>query len=153
MLESTQVSLESEEKQKNEALKQKKKLEASIATLECDLDQSQRQSSELRGAVKRLHSSVAELEAQAEKDSQKTAELNGEIAAADFRANSVLVELRDTRRMLEAAERAKIATENDLHEASVHINEMTATLSGNFLSLLSLFSSRLSFSKSSKLVC
>lgn len=128
MLESAQVSFESEEKQKNEALKQKKKLEVTISELELELDQSQRLNTDLKSCVKKLQASVAELEGQVDKDLAKITELNGEIAAGDLRANAALVELRDTRRLLEAADRAKVSVENDLHEASVHINEMTVSL-------------------------
>lgn len=143
MLESAQVSFESEEKQKNEALKQKKKLEASISELEYELDQSQRQNTDLKSWAKKMQASVVELESQVEKDLQKITELNGEIAASDFRANAALVEARDTKRLLEAAEKAKAALENDLHEASIHINEMTVSLASATMANRSLEATRL----------
>jgi myosin heavy chain 6/7 len=132
-LESMQASLEAETRAKNEAFKQKKKLETDVNELEVALDHSNRTSADLQKNLKRLQQSITDLQKQVEDEQQSRDEAREIALAAERRANSIVGELEELRTALEQAERSRKAAENELHEAADRISELS-TVGANLAS-------------------
>jgi chromosome segregation ATPase len=119
-----QASLEAEIKGKNEALKQKKKLELDINELEIQLDHANRTNAELQKTIKKQQQIIAELQALCEDERRQRDEAREAAAQAERRANLLAAELEEIRAALEQSERARKALESDLHDAADRISEL-----------------------------
>jgi myosin heavy chain 6/7 len=126
-LESMQASLEAETRAKNEAYKQKKKLESDINELEVSLDHSNRTSADLQKTLKRIQESLTELQAQVEEEQRNRDEAREVAMAAERRANVIIGELEELRTALEQAERARKAAESEMNDAADRISELSTT--------------------------
>jgi chromosome segregation ATPase len=132
-LESMQASLEAENRAKNEAFKQKKKLETDVNELEVALDHANRTNADLQKSLKRLQESITDLQKQVEDEQQSRDEAREIALTAERRANSIIGELEELRTALEQAERSRKAAENELHEAADRISELS-TVGANLAS-------------------
>lgn len=124
-LESMQASLEGENRSKNEALKQKKKLESDINQLEVALDHSNRTNVDLQKNLKRVQQTLTDLQQQVEQEQRSRDEAREAALGAERRANAIIGELEELRTALEQAERSRKAAESELHEAADRISELS----------------------------
>ena len=124
-LESMQASLEAESRAKNEAFKQKKKLESDINELEVALDHANHSNADLQKNLKRVQITITELQVQIEEEQRNRDEAREAALTAERRANSIIGELEELRTALEQAERSRKAAENELHEAADRISELS----------------------------
>lgn len=125
-LESIQASLESEAKGKIDAIRQKKKLEGDINELEISLDHSNRVNADSLKSIKRLSLAVDELQTQIEDEQRQRDEAKEAVLEEERKCALLVDELEEIRNSLDASERARKATENDLHEAADRISELNA---------------------------
>jgi myosin heavy chain 6/7 len=132
-LESMQASLEAETRAKNEAFKQKKKLESDVNELEVALDHSNRTNADLQKNLKRIQQSIADLQKQVEDEQLSRDEAREAALLAERRANAITGELEELRTALEQAERSRKAAEIELHEAADRISELS-TVGANIAS-------------------
>lgn len=128
MIESIEINLASEERQKNEALKNKKKIESELHTLETSFDQSQHLNSELKLNAKKMHNTITDLQSQLETNEQKVYNMHSKISESEFRNNQLAVELRESQRLFNNNEKLLASHQSDLTTASHHIDELTATI-------------------------
>jgi len=123
-----QASLDAETKGRNDLLRQKKKLEGEVNELEVGLDHSNRTISDLQKANKRLQTSIEEMQSQLEDEQRATAEARDTAVNAERQANAALAESEEMRSSMESAERARKATEMDLHDAFEQISELSSAV-------------------------
>ncbi|KAI3381133.1 hypothetical protein SNEBB_007545 [Seison nebaliae] len=125
-MESMQASLEAESKGKQDALRQKKKLEGDVNELEIALDHSNRTNADLHHSIKKLQDQIMDLQHQVEEEQRSREEAREQAAAAERRALMMASEVEELRTALEQAERARKAAELELHEAADRISELAA---------------------------
>merc|ERR1712209_109849 len=124
-MESMQASLESEQRNKAEALRVKKKLEGDINELEIALDHSNKANNEAQKSIKRYQGQVREAECAYEEASRVRQEMAEKASLAERRANTLAGEMEEARALLDSAERGKKQTEAELADARVAVSEMT----------------------------
>merc|ERR1719175_283377 len=125
-MESMQASLESEQRNKPEALRIKKKLEGDINELEIALDHANKANSEAQKSIKRYQGQVREAECAYEEASRMRQEMAEKASLAERRANALGGEMEEARALLDSAERGKRSIEAELSESRNAVNEMTA---------------------------
>ncbi len=121
-----QASLEAEVKGKNEAIKQKKKLEIDVNEIEIALDHSNKSNSELQKANKKLQQTINEQQAQIEDEQKQRNEAREAAALSERRANQLQVDLEESRTVIEQVEKSRKAIENELHDAADKISELSS---------------------------
>merc|ERR1719193_811009 len=121
-----QVSLESEQRAKAEALRIKKKLEGDINELEIALDHANKANSEAQKSIKRYQASLRESECAYEEESRIRQEITEKANLAERRAQALSGEMEEARALLDSAERGKRQTEAELTESRNAVNEMNA---------------------------
>ena len=104
----------------------KKNIEQTLAQAESAIDQANRTNGELQKTNKRLQQTIAEYQAQVEDEQRQRAEARELLAGAERNANALLAEIDQNRTLLEQADKARKALENDLHEAADRISELGA---------------------------
>merc|ERR550517_1067856 len=124
-MDSRQASLESEQRNKAEALRIKKKLEGDINELEIALDHANKANSEAQKSIKRYQGQVREAECAYEEASRVRQDMAEKASLAERRANTLAGEMEEARALLDSAERGKKQTESELTEARAAVNEMT----------------------------
>jgi len=132
-LESMQASLEAETRAKNEAFKQKKKLESDINDLEVSLDHANRTNADLQKNLKRIQITLVDMQKQVEDEQRSRDEAREAALVAERRANAIIGELEELRTALEQAERSRKVAESELHEAADRISELS-TVNANLAS-------------------
>merc|ERR1719385_271442 len=125
-MESMQASLESEQRNKAEALRIKKKLEGDINELEIALDHANKANSEAQKSIKRYQGQVREAECAYEEASRVRQEMAEKASLAERRANALGGEMEEARAQLDSAECGKRSIEAELSESRNAVNEMTA---------------------------
>merc|ERR1719471_67484 len=125
-MESMQASLESEQRNKAEALRVKKKLEGDINELEIALDHSNKANNEAQKSIKRYQGQVREAECAYDEASRVRQEMAEKASLAERRANALAGEMEEARALLDSAERGKRQTEAELTDARGAVNEMSS---------------------------
>ena len=119
-----QASLEAESKGKQEAIRQKKKLETDINELEISLDHSNRANAEAMKVVKKLSLNIDELHTQIEDEQRQRDEAKELAITSEHRASMLSGELEELRVLLEQSEKSRKLAEVDLHEAADRISQL-----------------------------
>merc|ERR1712042_270770 len=125
-LESMQASLEVEAKQKADALKDKKKLEADINELEISLDHSNKSNSDLQKHIKKLHADYNDTQNRVHEQQRVISEYREQYGIADRRANALHGELEESRTLLEQSDRARRQAESDLADGHEQVQNMSS---------------------------
>ena len=113
-------------KQKDEAVRQHKKIQSDIIELQVEIEQAKRASADSQNSYKKALQSLAEAQSQIEDEQKQKNALRESAAAADRRANALVVELNDARTSLQSAERARKAIATEVQEAENRVNEAAA---------------------------
>ena len=82
-------------KQKDEAVRQHKKIQSDIIELQVEIEQAKRASADSQNSYKKALQSLAEAQSQIEDEQKQKNALRESAAAADRRANALVVELND----------------------------------------------------------
>merc|ERR1712142_1194290 len=125
-LESMQASLEVEAKQKADAYKDKKKLEADINELEISLDHSNKANSDLQKHIKKLHADYNDVQNRFTEQQRVISDYREQYGIADRRANALYTELEESRTLLEQSDRARRQAEADLADAHEQVQNMSS---------------------------
>ena len=91
------------------------------------MDHANRTIGDLQKSGKRLGEQVAEMQSQLEEEQRAVAEARDSVVGAERHANAVAAEAEEVRAAMEAAERARKATEMQLHEAIEQVGVRAAT--------------------------
>ena len=122
-----EASLEGESKGKNEALKQKKKIEGEINDLEVTLDQVNRNLTDLQKSNKKLQQTINELESRIEDEQRQRNDAREAVTISERKSNMLNGELDELRLTLEQAEKARKVAENDLRETADRISYLESS--------------------------
>jgi len=125
-MDSTQASLESEQKSKAEALRVKKKLEGDINEFEVALDHANKATKEALKTVKRYAGQVSEAMAGTQEEGRMRQEMHERASLADRKANALQGEVEEARALLDSAERGKKNVESELSLARAAVTEMNS---------------------------
>merc|ERR1719480_664501 len=123
-MESLQASLETEQRNKAEGLRIKKKLESDINEFEIALDHANKANNEALKSIKRYQGQYREAECAYEEASRVRQEMAEKASLADRRANALQGEMEEARALLDSADRGKRQTEAELGDARTAVNEM-----------------------------
>jgi len=123
-----QASLEAETKSRNEAARQKKKLESDVSELEVSVDHANRVNSDLQKAVKKLQQVTTEQAALIEDEQRQKVEAREAAAVAERQTNSLQAALEEQKLSVEQAERARRVVEAELREVSSQVGQLNAGL-------------------------
>lgn len=129
-LESMQATLEAETKQKDEALRIKKKLEADINELEIALDHANRANADAQKTIKKYMENVRELQLQVEDEQRQKDEIREQFLNSEKRNAILQSEKEELSQMAEAAERARRNAETECIELREHNNDLSSQLNG-----------------------
>ena len=122
-LESINVSLNSEIKNKNDAIRQKKKLESEINELEISLDHTRRNHAEAQSAIKKLNQTISEQQVNIEDEQRQKGEIREQLEITGRQCNTLSSEINELQCAITQGERSRKAVENDLHEAAERLAE------------------------------
>ncbi|XP_022644833.1 myosin heavy chain, muscle-like isoform X2 [Varroa destructor] len=131
-IDSIQASLEAESKAKGEAMRVKKKLESDINELEIALDGANRSKVEAEKNAKKYQQQIRELQGQLEDEQRNNSEIRDKYVDAERRANQLHGTVEEAKTLVENADRARRAAENELYE----LKEACGDLTGNHSSLV-----------------
>merc|ERR1711992_299623 len=123
-MDSTQASLDAENKAKAEALRMKKKLENDINELEIALDHANKANAEAHKSVKGYQSQLREVEGYLTEEKRQRQEINEKSGLVDRRAMALEDELEEARALLDSADRGKKQADNELAAARESVNDM-----------------------------
>merc|ERR1712079_61145 len=123
-MDSTQASLDAENKAKAEALRMKKKLENDINELEIALDHANKANAEAHKSVKGYQSQLREVEGYLTEEKRQRQEINERSGLADRRAMALEDELEEARSLLDSADRGKKQADTELANARESVNDM-----------------------------
>merc|ERR1719347_586290 len=125
-MDSTQASLESEQKAKAEALRAKKKLEGEINEFEIALDHANKATKEAMKTIKRYQGQCSEHMAGASEAGKSRQDMAEKASLAGRRANALQGEVEEARALLDSAERGKKQVEAELGDARAAVTEMNS---------------------------
>ncbi|CAB01576.2 Myosin-3 [Caenorhabditis elegans] len=128
-LESMQATLEAETKQKEEALRIKKKLESDINDLEIALDHANRAYADAQKTIKKYMETVQELQFQIEEEQRQKDEIREQFLASEKRNAILQSEKDELAQQAEAAERARRNAEAECIELREQNNDLNAHVS------------------------
>merc|ERR1711997_1095943 len=123
-MDSTQASLDAENKAKAEALRMKKKLENDINELEIALDHANKANAEAHKSVKGYQSQLRDVEGYLTEEKRQRQEINEKSGLVDRRAMALEDELEEARSLLDSAGRGKKQADNELAAARESVNDM-----------------------------
>jgi len=123
-MDSTQASLDAENKAKAEALRMKKKLENDINELEIALDHANKANAEAHKSVKGYQSQLREVEGYLTEEKRQRQEINEKSGLVDRRAMALEDELEEARSLLDSADRGKKQADTELAAARESVNDM-----------------------------
>ena len=124
-LDGMQSSLENESKGKNEALRQKKKLETDVVELGVALEHANAAMSESQRNIQRLQQSIREVQAKLEDEMRAKAVAQDNLISADRRANANKNSLEEARTLLEQSDRTRRMLEQELADTNETLSELT----------------------------
>merc|ERR1711992_214141 len=123
-MDSTQASLDAENKAKAEALRMGKKLENDINELEIALDHANKANAEAHKSVKGYQNQLREVEGYLTEEKRQRQEINEKSGLVDRRAMALEDELEEARSLLDSADRGKKQADNELAAARESVNDM-----------------------------
>jgi len=124
-LESMQVSLAAENKQRAEVVRQKKKLESDVNELEISVTHAKRNYADLQAVNKKLSQQLAEQQSATEAELRVVSELKEALAVSDRHSHSLVADIDELHSQLDHADRVRKALENDLNDAAERVNEFS----------------------------
>merc|ERR1719427_1929391 len=124
-LEGMQMALESESKGKNEALRQKKKLEGDVLDLGIALEHANAASAENQKNIKRIQNNVREIQAKYEDEVRAKTVAQDNLIAAERRVNANQNALEEGRTLLEQADRNRRMIEQELADTNEGLSDQT----------------------------
>ncbi len=123
-LESMQVTLDAEIHGRNEANRQKKKLELDINELEIALDHANRQVADFQSKISILNVTIIDLEVNISEERRKFIEFSEKASSNEHRYSSLMADLEDSRLSCEQLERTRRDLEAQLHDALEKIADL-----------------------------
>ncbi len=130
ILESIEVNLASEERQKNEALKNKRRLETELAELEQALDTAQHSLAELRTTNKKLQTTITDLNTRLEAGEAQVYDLNGQVSTREFESSQLRIEIDELKVLLANKNRLLESYESDVQRREECVAELNQAMSG-----------------------
>ena len=124
-LDAMQMSLENESKGKNEALRQKKKLETDIVDLGVGLEHANAANSESQRNILRLQNNIREIQVKLEDEVRAKSAAQDDLLAAERRANANQNALEEGRTLLEQVDRTRRMIEQELADTNETLSEQT----------------------------
>jgi len=100
ILESIEINLASQERQKNDAIKNKRKLESELTELEQSLDTAQHSMAELKNTNKKLQSTISELNTSLEASEAQIYDLKSQVSNNEFKSNQLKMEIDELKILL-----------------------------------------------------
>ena len=124
-IDNMQNALEQECKGKAEAFRMKKKLESDVGELETSLEHANAANVELQKSIKLYHRQIRDFQCKLE-DEQRAKEISrDQLIAAERRANTMQNAVEESRTLLEQADRARRATEQELSDTNEQLSDLT----------------------------
>ena len=120
-----QVAIENESKSKNEALRQKKKLEADVIDLGVALEHANAANAESQRNIKRVQTNIREVQSKYEDEVRSKAVAQDNLIAADRRANANQNALEEGRTLLEQCDRNRRMIEQELADTNESLSDQT----------------------------
>ena len=124
-LDAMQMSLEGESKGKNEALRQKKKLETDVVDLGVGLEHANAANAESQRNIQRLQNNIREIQAKLEDEVRAKSDAQDNLIAADRRANANQNGLEEGRTLLEQVDRTRRMAEQELADTNETLSDQT----------------------------
>ena len=124
-LDGLQVSLENESKGKNEALRQKKKLETDVVDLGVSLEHANAAMQESQRNIGRLQQNIREVQTKIEQESRARATAQDNLIAGERRANANKNALEEARTLLEQSDRTRRMLEQELADTNETLSDLT----------------------------
>lgn len=125
-LESIRASLETEVKDKAQAVYMRKKLEADIHQLEVSLKRTKETNTDLQKAYERIQSENEDQQARLEDSERLVAQQQEQLRVLERRVGSVMAELEEAHTLLEQADRSRRSVGVKLSEADDYIRKLTS---------------------------
>jgi len=94
------------------------------------LDNANRGLAESEKNSKRFQQQLREIQQSADEDQRTSTELKEQLTASERRANTIAHELEELCALMEAAERARKASESDMNEAVDRVNDLQLSNNG-----------------------
>merc|ERR1719266_1630695 len=124
-IDNMQNALEQECKGKAEAFRMKKKLESDVGELETSLEHANAANIELQKSIKLYHRQIRDFQCKLE-DEQRAKEVSrDQLIAAERRANTMQNAVEESRTLLDQADRARRATEQELSDTNEQLSDLT----------------------------
>ncbi len=105
ILESIEINLASQERQKNDAIKNKRKLESELTELEQSLDTAQHSMAELKNKNEKLQSTIFELKTSLEASEAQIYDLKSQVFNNEFKSNQFQMEIGELKILLASKNR------------------------------------------------
>lgn len=125
-IDSIRTSLETEVKDKAQAVYMKKKLEADIGQLEVTLKRTKEAHSDLQKTYERVRSENEDHQAKLEDSERLVSQQQEQLHVFERRIGSVMAELEEAHTLLEQADRSRRSVGVKLSEANDYIRKLTA---------------------------
>ena len=129
-IDSMQLSLETETRNKIEALKIKKKLEQDISELEIALELSNKSKIEVEKSFKKYQQQIKDFQQLLDEEQRLRYAAREELAASERKAQLLAGELEEMKAQLDVFERNRKIVEGELTEATDRISELTLANTG-----------------------
>ncbi|XP_036418267.1 myosin-7-like [Colossoma macropomum] len=120
-IDTLQTSLEAETRNRNEALRVKKKMEGDLNEMEIQLSQANRQAAEAQKQLKSLHSNLKDCQIQLDDSLRASDDLKENVAIVERRNVLLQAELEELRNVLEQTERGRKLAEQELLDVSERV--------------------------------
>merc|ERR1739848_946960 len=126
-LEALQGALETESKGKAEALRMKKKLETDVADLELALEHANAGALETQATIKKYQGQVRDAQAKVDEESHLKSVAQDDKVNAERRTAAIQNALEEGRTLLEQADRARRALEQELADSNESLADLSNT--------------------------
>merc|ERR1712183_1136076 len=123
-MDSLGASIETEQRAKGEALRVKKQLEGEINELEIGLDHANKANSEGLKSVKRYQGQLRETIQLFEDDARAKAQITEQVGISERKAASLSGEVKESKALLDGADRAQRQLQGDIADARGAVNNM-----------------------------
>lgn len=124
-IDSLRVSLETEVKDKAEALYMKKKIEANVQQLEVTLQRVKEANTDLQKAKERMERENEDLQVKLEDSQHLISQQREQLNTIERRIGSLMAELEEAHTLLEQADRSRRSADVHLSEANEYIRKLT----------------------------
>lgn len=125
-IDSIRASLETEVKDKAQAVYMRKKLEADIHQLEVSLKRTKEANTDLQKAYERLRSENEEHQARLEDSERLASQQHEQLRVLERRIGTVMAELEEAHTLLEQADRSRRSVDVKLSEADDYIRKLSS---------------------------